>query len=274
LIGFWDRLNSARNAALKDPASKQGSAFAALGVSTSQLATQSADEITRSIALKFRSSTNIEELIAPLRAVGGKGVGNLVAVFRAGLDHMYQDVTVMSADTADQLKELADQFENLGHDIMAGLSPILTTVADFIRKVIYGGRALFTGLLTGAAEIFRGGGITNALKEAGRGMWESVEKDSATLDNEEARRKERIRNRLNKTLPDFSAFDPKDIKEKNSKIASDALTAVGNFLGTSRDPLARLAEQQVTETRKSNELLSEIKEYLYRMGVSDEWPQY
>lgn len=251
LIQFWDRLNRSRSAALKDPSKREGMAFGALGISQNQLATQSADDLTRSIALKLRSANNVEELTAPLMAVGGRGVTNLVTLFRAGLDQMYQDVTVMSADTADQLKELADQFENLGHDIMAGLSPVLTAVADFIRKVIYGGRAIFTGLLTGAGEIFRGGGIKKAMEEAGRGMWESVEKDSAKLDEEDARRKERIRDRLNKGRPEFSPFElPKEAKEKNYKIVSDSLTAVGNFLGAARDPLARLAQTQVDLLRR------------------------
>src|SRR5512139_3199153 len=82
LASFWERLASAREKALRKPDKEQAIAFRRFGIGETELRNEDAQQLTRRIAVAFQNSTNVEELIAPLRELGGRGAGELVAFFR------------------------------------------------------------------------------------------------------------------------------------------------------------------------------------------------
>lgn len=259
LIGFWEKLNVARSAALSDPNGSQAQSFKSLGVSTQQLKSQSAPDITRTIAMAVQNSTNVEALIAPLRDVGGKGSGAMISAFRSGLDQMYQDITVMNSSTTQQLDELADSWDNLFKDIMASFAPFMTGAIQKFREAQAGFTALFTGLIVGVTQ-----GSASKGMDAAR---ESAKMDQAGFQKEEVARQERAKKKQGPL--DFTSLEkgPDALAQRSfGPMKGDALLSVGNFLGASKSSVNNYAAQAVEQAKITNQRLLELKEEIKNMN--------
>lgn len=276
LISFWEKLRVAREKALRDPSGAESSAFSRLGISRETLASKAnSAELTRQIATTFQNSGNIEQLGAPLRAIGVKGVGELVGVFRAGLDAMYQDVVVMSTETVAQLDELGDRWSAFTTDLTASSAPIFTMWLGFAEKMqrVYG--AIFSGVVQMWESLKNGGGLrggddplTAFWKEIHSATKEFNERKSDESAEKKARR-ERLAELRNKSLSwgelDLEQSATKFKQDKNkaggafSPLASDSLIRVGNFFGQTGN-LPRTAERQLDELRQ-------IKTHTARMAA-------
>jgi hypothetical protein len=248
MIGLWDKLNTARAAALKDKGGTAAKAFGALGVSEKQLQSGSAEEITKTIAVAFQNSTNVESLVAPLRAVGGRGATEMVALFRAGLDQIYQDISVMTAAQAHELDELDDKFATLGQTISIGVAPALVGLIDLFTGLQNIWTKLFAGFV-GMGDMVRNGKV-GSIKDIGSGFasgWNVASEDIANEQAAQAKRiADKIKNNMNAKVLDFEAFDVedkkplKDKKEKEARAASASrlfepgeMAKAGLFTGSS-----------------------------------------
>lgn len=254
LILFWEKLDVAREKALKKPGGDESKAFTRLGVSGADLASQSAQDITRKISLQFQNSSNIEQLVAPLRAIGGKGAGAIINLLRKGLDQGYQDVAVMTDMTAEKLKELKDKFRSFGQELLATIAPILEKILDILRVGWVGLKPMLPEI--GGMNLAKGTAATRGqVKRDEAEIWSGI----GDLFIEEWERQERIANRLKFAPIDWGGMVPAEEKAARGAAAkSDSLIAVGNFLGASRGQVTRVAEQQLAELKKVNTTLLNI----------------
>jgi hypothetical protein len=153
---FFEKLAMSRDKALagKD---EMISAFQRLGVSLDQLKGDRLEDIARVIARKFEEG-DPQELIGMLRAVGGKGAGEMVATFRAGFDELAKEATIIKPEDIAQLKEADDRWKQLMNEMRTSLAPTIAAVAGFALKTIDIARTLLgaaVGALMGAVETLR-----------------------------------------------------------------------------------------------------------------------
>jgi len=283
LTTAWVHMNVAREKALAKPQGEEASAFQRLGVSRGDLATQTAEQITRKIVLTFQNTTNVEALLAPFRQVAGRGAAALVHAFRDGLDQMYQDIEVMSDEEAQMLDELQNSWDSMWQTLQVRLAPaiIIATQAmsDFVVVITdlwaalkkAGFKPKLEYLLPGygqfrmaqdAISFFRKGPAgadkdlstrwATFLEEFNRRQGEWANREKATQD--ERKRRIEARKRF-----DPLAFEDEAAPAAKARLHSDALLAVGNFLGSGRDTIQRIAEQQLLVERQQLIALNAIR---------------
>lgn len=172
--GFFEKLAIARQKALQG-SDKEVEAFSRLGVSMSNLSSMRVEDIAAEIARAFQSG-DPQKLIADLRAVGGKGAGELVAAFRNGLGELVAPgqsvVQVVSDEDIARLKEAGDWFtttwtnikgalahfsafliqgvKDFNHDINVALHLMVGYVDAVITNISDGVKMLMRGDLKGA----------------------------------------------------------------------------------------------------------------------------
>lgn len=277
LVGLWERVGSAREDALKDKKGSAAKAFGALGVSQGTLSSGSPDEIVRKIAEAFQNSANVEQLISPLRDIGGRGAGQMIALFRAGLDQQYQDMQVMTGAQADLLDELDDRWSTLGQRISVGVTPAVI----WLIKVFGWLQDQFEQTVEGFASMFRylksivGNGKNDPIGDA-KGAWDAftkgVHEASSEIDDrneaEDVARAERVKNRLN-----FGKFDARGVETQKAvadkftmaEMKLDDLSKAGLFAGGAGSgmmdnmPQKQLAamDKIVSGVAKTNQILED-----------------
>ena len=274
LVGMWERVGSAREDALRDSKGGAAQAFGKFGVGRCDLQTKSPDEIVRKMAAALQNSTNVAELIAPLREIGGRGAGQMIAFFRAGMDQQYQDMQVMSGAQAQILDEMDDKWSTLQQRISIGVAPALVGLIDAFTWVQDKITSFFSGI-RGAINM----GINGNRKE---GFWADIAKGLESgvrlseKDNKEASetekkaRDKKVRDALAFGKVDFRDIADKqgvDKKEKFSihETALDDLSKAGLFAGgagggaINNYPERQLqaTEKLVTEAKRTNDLLED-----------------
>lgn len=246
IVGFWERIAAARQAALNSPTGSQSAAFKALGVSGAQLTSAAPADIAKTIAQQFQNTTNVDQLIQPLRDIGGRGAGALVGALRVGLDAMYQDITVMSSATAETLDDLSDSFDGFNKELMSAFAPMLVKVLNGVKAIWDKLSALFTGLA-----VVIGGNYDQSKSplqvfgETAGGELMQSEMDRA---EEEKARSARRAARRNQGKLEFSPIEkPDKITERAifSHPNTTGMIGVGNFLGASRNVLESVGKQQL-----------------------------
>lgn len=269
LVNFWERIGNAREDALRKPGSDAAKAFGALGVNREQLKTDSPEKIMRTIALAFENSTDVEKLIAPLRDIGGRGAGQMIALFRAGLDQQYQDMQVMSAAQADVLDELDDKWSTLSQRISIGVAPALVKVIDAFTWLQDKLVSVFTAL--GVEHYGRDIGMSDAEAEkSGKAAYAQSEAENASDREAEAKaRAEKIKRRLQFGNADYSSIMPDAKKAKAEKfsireLALDELSKAGLFAGGAGTGNASIPERQLEAleeiadtTKRTSDILDE-----------------
>ena len=274
LIGFWERLGTARANALKDPKSSDAKAFERLGVTQQDLKTQNAESITRKIAEQFQNTTNVEEIIAPLREIGGRGVGEIVALFRAGLDQQYQDMQVMTGEQAAQLDELDDKWSTLTQTLAVLASGPLIWLIDRFRDM-QGFFEKLTGGIQGVfAEAVKGDDGTGFVEQMTKGFktgWKVASDDIANTTAEETKeRSEKVKRSLNFSPLDLTDVMPAAAKkkqmEKPAGLQVDSLAKIGGFTASTMlfNPALNVAVDQLKELKEINRKMGKgggINEY-------------
>lgn len=257
LIGFWEKLNVARADALSNPSGSQAQAFKTFGVSQQQLKSQNAPDITRTIATALQNSTNVEALITPLREVGGRGSGAMIAAFRSGLDQMYQDITVMTSNTTQQIDEVTDRWDNMMKDLMSTIAPLGVKALSMWERTQMALTAKMTQVMV---ESYSGS------KEKGQeALAISVKEDVEKIRSDQKAREDKASAR--KGPLDFTSLEKEPAAMRSlGPIKSDALLAVGNFLGASKSSVNNYAAQAVEQAKITNQRLLELKEEIKNMN--------
>lgn len=273
LVSFWERLGTARQKALNDPNGGAAAAFGKLGVNQSDIQSASPQDLTQKISTTFKNTTNVNELIAPLREVGGRGAGELVAAFEAGMIDGLDSLSVITEEQADMLDELGDRWDTFKQELIVSLAPVIIWLTEQFKNIKTGFemigvvlvnmfeqiknafstafelvKALVSGKIMSSGDIAKKG--FEQAKEIFKGGSQSIQDiriDREQKDEEEAAaRAARIAaRRKRRSGTGIGNYEPDTEKKETFKISYDALTSVGNFLGANRMVLEGLTQKQV-----------------------------
>ena len=226
--------------------------FRALGVSKDQLLTQSAAALFQGPIAQTAQTTNPEQLSAQLRDVLGRSFGPEIAVLTTNFQELGAKMksfgAIMDSTTAVQLKTFKDEMNLIGQILTSEFAPV---IVGFGKALLYITALLGTigtalgNFLTDFAGWAKGGVAMNwdSLKTAAD-YWKTKTNEIDSLD---ARSKE-IADALNHPKPpqfDKEAGAMKEHQQRERIIGEDALTKVGNFLGTSRGAINGAQQQLV-----------------------------
>src|SRR6185369_687437 len=147
LTNFIERLNSARI----NP--KKFGSFEKLGLD-SAARNLPVEELIMKLSLNLRNRSS-QEVIGPLRDIGGRGAGSLLPILKENLDEVREAAhrlgAVMKTQDAVMLKFLADEMQILSQVITVSLGPAIIWLMDnmmlFVNRVK--GSGTFWGTLMG-----------------------------------------------------------------------------------------------------------------------------
>lgn len=237
---FIAQLTKARQAAINNPDGAQARAFGNLGISSSQISGLSTQAMMDEIARQFANGAGS---LADLAAVGGRSARKLAEAFRT---QFANDIPIVSEALVYEMDSLGDRFKLLSTSLKATLAPAIGYVLDKITYFVDYIKA--AGAFLGG---WAGGGVAAGVDAATQEFVKQAEARSQDDEKLEALKKRRAAQ--NNQAPNFSPMKEKaDKAEKAAKAispSSDALLAVGNFLGGGRSMINSIAEQQLTVAR-------------------------
>jgi hypothetical protein len=280
---FIEKVSVARDKALGgDKKSKES--LARLGISDDDLKTVRNEGLVKTIGEAIKGG-DIQKLIAPLREVGGRGAGELVAAFKKGLAEMGEEARhigiIINDDTIKKLKLIEDELSVLGRILISDMAPSITYCVDKIYDLVDSLHDLgtFLGSLSGNPKF----SISNFIKSLGEtpkhpeGMswwdklWSTPIKDQSTpalnalsgaIDQAIQDVSQNKSKRPSLTLPpkltgDFTATHPANIKPEKEdkftteKLSVDALTKMGGFVGGAETIMVTIAKDSLKAAKET-----------------------
>ncbi len=246
---------------------------AKLGLTPEFISSNGAQQIVEAVSKAFKAGGSTESLSSAFREIGGKGAKNLIATFVDGLEQGRAAAraagAVMSEDTVAQLDDLGDQFTTMWQQLLVTIGPIILTIIKSVRDMFEEIRAdalAAYGFLSKAGSAMMSFykalavGSPSEIKEAWKNYFKMADEgldqarynykaqSGADKDAEIARDDavtERQRNRRARNKADVIPYVPFQEKPVKMSIQSDALTSIGNFLGSNNQSLlTRLAQRQ------------------------------
>lgn len=141
VTAFFEKLAVAREEALSG--SQQGGklkdAFAIFGVDTTMLQSAKLDDIARKIAAAFKSA-NPQELIGPLKELGGKSSTGLIPAFADGLEETAQRAKdlglILEDEVVANLDDFGERLDILKEQVNAFFSNMASASIDGIRTMM------------------------------------------------------------------------------------------------------------------------------------------
>jgi hypothetical protein len=302
-VGFFERLATARRDALEGNEGKMAS-FTKLGVSREMLQSGRLEDIGSQVSKAFQGGADPQQFLAELRDVGGRGAGEMVAMFAQGFDVLALEAqnlgTVISSETIQALDAIGDrmgilkgQFQGMfapviswiTQRLMDGLSGVLATAVGFkgylgtlfeavkndptelMNPLGLGAKALKAGLE--AADDFRQNQIDALAKSGAETAPEKFQmRDKETAADRKAAADER------RALKEDAAAEVAGIKAEDAitkaaaqKHSVNSLQQAGTFLGN----FAAAAGPEVAAlnaTVRSEQHLADIKKLLAKKGGS------
>lgn len=280
LTGFIEKLNSARI----DP--KKASFFQQLGISSDDLRSKGVEDIMMKLSLSAKSMSS-QELIGPLRQIGGRGAGSMIPMLKDELGELREEAhhlgLVMKSETALELKDIADRMKILAQIVVVHLGPAIVGVMEKLLKFVnflravkeftgqegknVGGRTLTAlgsfipgpagGLIAGygraVSDVTKEGGLVAGIKDAfesAKDKFKELNEGDEKRFQDMLRRQKELENINADPEFDLSGGKDKVPREHKERLATDSLVKVGNFLGSSRDIIADIAKQQLQELQK------------------------
>jgi hypothetical protein len=292
LTVFMEKFNDARAEALSGSAQgkKMMQAFSAFGIGATDLAGGRAEDlITNKIAKAFETG-DPQKLIGPLRDIGGRSAGELIAGFSegfaAGRQKARESGAVLTNDVVQQLDEIGDQFAILGTRLLVEWGQIMLGMLGWIQKLrgSVGVTAAGLGAATATwnkrelAAFFLSLGLVRP-KDKPLNMQAAADAEAAAfnefkkeLDAAKAAREQRrsIRERTQFSEPSIA---PPDANKRRFLGEPDSLTRVGNFLGSSQVSIVQIGEKTNALLTMTNLHLAEIKRKLVATGEITTYPQ-
>lgn len=270
LVGFIEKLNSSRI----DP-NKWGS-FSKLGIGASDLSGLKAEDLLMKISANIQNRSS-QEVVGPLRDIGGKGAGAMIATIKDDLPEVIEQAhklgLIMKNEDAVMLKFLTDEFVTLAQAITVGLAPAIVGLEDLILHFVNAikGAGAFLGTFIGGgggkaiASYFGMPGVNSTFGEmadkVGKAWTESGDAmavEFTELEDATAKLKAGLMERQNRieginAIPDFgSVIGGESTKAKGNgrSVYSDNLTRIGNFLASARDPIERYGREHSNLLKK------------------------
>lgn len=229
---------------------------------------------------------NAQQFEGAMRALGGRGAAALSGMFVAGVDDARAEARnrgqVLAGETVAQLKAYGEEISIFAKRLAVEAAPILLSVFRGMIKGFYGFKAWWAGYsavwkagnpgMNYAMNITPGfGGYTKQQKELikqgppDEQMRELRDKAEdavfAEMDKFFAGVADMVK-AFATVAPRSGGFTPAQVASNSPafKASSDALVAVGNFLGTNRTVLESLANRQVSLLSSIDSKMSDVVE--------------
>ncbi len=257
LTNFIEKLNTSRI----DP--KKFGSFEKFGITQPDLANLPVEDLVMKISANVQKR-NPQEFVGSLRDIGGKGAGQMINMLTDDLVELREAAhragAVMKDEDIIALKFLKDEMETLADVMVAQLAPALVFVMNILIRFINTLKADF-----GFWQSFLSGASKKDLRTAFDALfhWKHSDEAQAAIDrlqkvfvesgaksetqleelNDEtdARFAKLLANRQKRPPPEFDIPEAKEHKHGGSKIESDSLLRVGNFLGSAGNPMISIA---------------------------------
>lgn len=242
LVKAYQMLEVKRFGALRGDANALAS-FAGFGINQNDLQTKSTKELFDSLTRFIAETPNAERLIGPLRDVFGRQGPELIEAFASYSADAMHNIATVSSYTAEELDELFDAMGEFRQQVKALTAELLGKTFSLAKQ----GAAVGMGLY----RYLRHGEDPNAVYDFLMGL------DSADREKRAAARRNR------RVLPELDDFiGPKTGANSiaRTKLYTDPLLSVGNFLGAGSGLSSRIMERQLAEARKTNELLRQVND--------------
>lgn len=276
LTKFLEKLGENREMALQG--GKTGrmklAAFERLGISEAGLRGTNLQGLFDQIAKAYKEG-NQQALGPALKEVGGKSAYELAAAFQQGIEENRQLArdagTVMSEETIDALKAIADQFTILQEQLISGFAPAIVWTAKAVGWAINQIKQFGSGLGVGVFEWeqsqqrLKDQGVKSRLSRDIQSLgkfWDGFSKGAVTEENNqedilyqlrEAQRKIReARAARENAAPDVRPLIERGSSEKKTRgpgLVTDSLVGVGNFLGRNPQLVNTVANQHLQVSR-------------------------
>jgi hypothetical protein len=247
LTGFIEKLNATRI----NP--KKFGSYAKLGIGTP--GEGDVTELIMKLSANVRNRSS-QEVIGPLREIGGKGAGQLLPMLKEDLDEVREAAhrlgVIMKSEDAVMLKFLADEMKILSQVIVAGLAPAIVFLEEKLLRFINQVKANGTfyekmnekpGLWADIKDFFKKGAklddqgrsaLQRRIEEAGASSDTKLNELNAGTDKqiEELLKRQKDIEKIN-SVPDFGEVtdEPSGKSKHRRDSSSDSLLRVGNFLG-------------------------------------------
>lgn len=272
LAGVFERMAQARADAMGGNVGAIQN-FQQLGISQSQIAQSSPQQLLDSISKQFQRLGNSPELTAAFKQIGGRGAGVLIPSFMEGLEQGRAAAVaagaVISESVLIQLDEIGDHFDQFRMILTSTFAPALLKVFQFIEYLASQIRATMGAvysfvsnlnipqLLVAALKGFAKNGIVGAVKgvtenDSFKGAFNAAAQSVAAEDaayqkgiadtnaRVEAKSQARAIARQGQSIQNGA----QPVFQKQT-IASDSLTSVGNFLGSGGNAITNIAQKQL-----------------------------
>jgi hypothetical protein len=267
LTGFIEKLNSTRI----DP--KKFESFAKLGISQPDLSSLKVEDLIMKLSFNLRNRS-AQEVIGPLREIGGRGAGQLLPMLKEDMEEVREEArklgVVMKTEDAVMLKFLADEMTILSQVIVSALAPAIVFLEEKILRFVnvlkangsfwgdLAGRLKPKDFVTMVAAPFLTKGelesagwkrIDEAIQHAGALSQTTLDELDDMTDKQIAdlvKRQKEIE-RIN-AIPDFENVmgEGKEKRHGGTQVYTDSLLRVGNFLGSAQNPMVSIGH---THTR-------------------------
>ena len=292
---LFERIDVARAKALAGgPGSdKTLAAFRRLGVTPEDLRKITASQLVMGPIANAAKSKSPEDIIADLKEIapGLRDFGSIIPVLKTDFDELSAKMRrlggIISTEDAVSLKMLADYVDLLGTVIISNAAPAIIWLVERLYEswsIAEAGVNFFVGALykldpIAIVKAWLTGGVPAAMAQLykqvdlkeGKAQAEAVAleriKTLNAIKDKVAEDAEKLRH---PAAPNFDVETaPAKPKSFHQAITSDSLLAVGNFLGASRDPLTRVAQQTLDEQRTTNRLLGQVIEAVKGLDGGD-----
>jgi len=249
--------------------------FERRGVEFEKLKMMKPHELFRLLGEHVKGAQINSLLLDDALAIVGKTGLNVIPAMIEGLDDLAEAIhdagAILSDEDTFKLAEVGDKFTTLFAQFKVGISTALSPVLDIIDTIVTRWEKLF-GFIAGFYEaVSSGQSFKDAIKQ-GVQVWEQTEKDKeAEKEGKKARREARakiqaasvnIDDVIREAEDDKKAQDAPDVPHvTRASISSDALTAIGNFLGSSmRNDMERRSLDKLTRIEQHTGRMSRLIE--------------
>lgn len=280
--GVFEKLSVAREEALEGN-EQMVESFARLGVSMDDLKTKRLDELIKIIARTVQTG-DAQALLPALRDVGGKGAGELIPTFQAGLEETGSQAPIISAEDIEAMKQAGDNFSALAQTLQAEFSPVVSYVVSRIQDLVdlfrlvasinwshFKFLARFAGALSGGASFKEATAVgMTAVDDIGktidqyddRKRREAAAQEARRLKNEEAQQRKAEEEKINALREAKKAADAafkEDASEANRQAADQAAQDLRNA-EAARKPVAGAEEAQKKAEAKMQALRDRVQD--------------
>jgi len=270
---FMLEMNKSREDAFQKPTDKNAQAFGRLGVSRTDITSLNTQQFFEKIMAAFANGATTQS-VTDLQEVGGRSARKLAAAFA---NQFASDAPIVAKEIIAQLDQVGDRFSELQTTLMVTLAPAILWVIEKIREFVntikqlgafFGGMFRHTvekGFSGEAGNAFAAGG-QDATEEEQRQKAEKRKSDAAIAAVVAARKK---REEEVPKFPDLLTKDEKPTSATQSRglPSSDALLAVGNFLGSGSSAINSIASQQLKEAQTTNAKLDKANTTLQTIAT-------